>query len=303
MRRRDVLKGATMAAVAARLSAGQGKSFFASRGAPVGLQLYTLGPDLDGDLDRTLRRVAAIGYRSVEMAGLHGRTPREFRAALDAAGLKCRSMHIAGRASGNEPSLSGDLNALAADARTLGASDIVMPIYLTPPGMGMAEAGAKLIADDYRRMADFLNEKAAVLRRRGLRLGYHNHNPEFAPLGDTNGLGILLAETDPALVDFELDVGWAVAAGVDPRALLTAHPRRFTQMHVKDVRRSTAANFALRLDPAEVGRGVIDWATLLPVAWDAGVRGYFVEQEPPFTGPRIDAVAASYRYLSTLHDG
>jgi sugar phosphate isomerase/epimerase len=302
VRRRDALKVATAAMIvgAAPALAASRKQFFAAHKASIGLQLYTLGPDLDADFDRTLRQVAAIGYRTVELAGLHGRTSRQFRAALDAAGLQCRSMHVAGRASGKEPSLSGDLGAIAADAHVLGASDVVMPIYFAPPGMDLVEAGAALTVDDYKRMAAFLNEKAAGLKRHGVRLGYHNHNPEFAAVGDTNGLGVLLAETDPALVDFELDVGWAAAAGVDPVDLLNAHPRRFTQMHVKDIKRSTRPNFALRQDPTEVGRGMIDWARILPVAWAAGVRGYFVEQEPPFPGMRIESVAASYRYLAAL---
>lgn len=303
MRRRTVLRGAALgvlAGTARAVAAAPDRRFFAGRGAPIGLQLYTLGPDLDVDLDGTLRRVAAIGYRTVELAGLHGRTPRQFRAVLDAAGLICRSLHVPGRGRDEEPNLSGDLGALAAMAHVLGASNVVMPIYLAPAGTDLAAAGARLTVSDYEAMAAFLNAKGAALMREGIRLGYHNHNPEFAPLGDTTGLGILLAQTDPALVDFELDVGWAAAAGVDPGALLRAHPRRFTQMHVKDIRRSTRPNVSLRMDPADVGGGVIDWATLLPVAWAAGVRGYFVEQEPPFAGPRLESVATSYRYLAAL---
>lgn len=303
MRRRTLLRGAVLAALAGTagtVAAAPDRRFFAGRGAPIGLQLYTLGPELDADFDGTLRRVAAIGYRTVELAGLHGRTPRQFRTALDAAGLICRSLHVPGRGRDGETSLSGDLGALAAMAHVLGASNVVMPIYLAPAGTDLAAAGARLTVSDYEAMAAFLNAKGAALQRRGIRLGYHNHNPEFAPLGDTTGLGILLGQTDPALVDFELDVGWAAAAGVDPRALLRAHPRRFTQMHVKDIRRSTRANVSLRMDPADVGRGMIDWVALLPVAWTAGVRGYFVEQESPFPGPRLESVATSYRYLAAL---
>ena len=112
-------------------------------------------------------------------------------------------------------------------------------------------------------------------------------------------MAILLKEADPAL-QFEMDAGWVVAAGQDPFALLKAHPKRFRQMHVKDVKASTKPNFALQQDPTEVGTGIIDWKRLLPAAHAAGVEGFFVEQEPPFTRPRIEAARLCADYLLKL---
>ncbi|HEX2818447.1 MAG TPA: sugar phosphate isomerase/epimerase, partial [Phenylobacterium sp.] len=129
---------------------------------------------------------------------------------------------------------------------------------------------------------------------------YHNHNIEFAPKGETNGLEILLKYTDPALVPFEMDVGWVVAAGHDPFALLKAHPGRFRQMHVKDVKASTKANFAFQQDPADIGSGIIDWKRLLPAAYAHGVRDFFVEQEAPFDKPRLESVRIDFDYLNAL---
>ena len=315
MYRRDFLKMGTFAAIGSGLAGcvpmtSSRQPFFAAHNLPIGIQLYTLGPDLDDDFGGTLNGVAAIGYRTVEIASLHGRTAQQFRAALDTAGLACRCVHAPGEPLGPGPNLSGDLAALAADVRRLGARDIVMPNPLSPkiftppagadPFTVIRAATAALTLDDYKRMAAFLNEKARVLESHGVRLGYHNHNVEFAPKGDSTGFDILLAETDPALVTFEFDVGWAAAAGVDSVALLEAHPQRFTKMHVKDIQPSTRTNFSLQQDPIEVGRGQVDWKTILPAAYAAGVRDYFVEQEPPFPGKRIDSVAASYRYLASL---
>ena len=294
--------------------ASQSKPFFEARRLPVGLQLYTLDPDLNQDFDGTLAAVSRIGYRSVELAGFHGRSARQLRQSFDTNRLVCRSAHVPGVAMGPGYSLDGDLNALAAAAHVIGITDIVMPIFLFPAGFKPAAgmdmlgilraAGKALQTADYQRMAAFLNAKAHLLREHGLRLSYHNHNFEFAPLagGDT-GLAVLLRETDASLVSFEMDVGWVAAAGLDPIPLLLQHPGRFTKMHVKDIRPSTTANFELSQDPAEVGSGKIDWRHILPVAYAAGVRQYFVEQEPPYPGTRLESVTKSYRYLAGLSAG
>jgi len=297
-------------AVPRALAQGAGQTFFGGHDLPLGLQLYTLGPDLDADFAGTLAEVGRIGYRIVELAELHGRTAAEIRIALDAARLTCSSMHIARNGPAPALSLSGDLGELARIAHAIGVTDVVMPDTL-PLGDAAPASGAQrldtseaarraLTMDDYRRTADFLSAKARSLRAEGLRLSYHNHNFEFAPLaGGTAGLDVLLRETD-AQVSFELDVGWVAAAGQDPVALLKAHPHRFTQMHVKDLKASTKPNFAMHLDPTEVGWGSVDWKQVLPAAYAAGVRRFYVEQEPPFGMARTQSIARSYRYLAAL---
>jgi sugar phosphate isomerase/epimerase len=97
-----------------------------------------------------------------------------------------------------------------------------------------------------------------------------------------------------------MDVGWVVAAGQDPFALMRAHPGRFKQMHVKDVLATTKPNFVFQQDPTEIGSGMIDWKKLLPVAYAAGIRDFFVEQEPPFAKPRLESVKVSFDYLNGL---
>jgi sugar phosphate isomerase/epimerase len=291
--------------------AGRGKGFFASHGIPVGLQLYTLDPNLGKDFDGTLAAVRRIGYSQVELAGMHGRSAEAMRKALDGNGLSALSIHVPGsNLFGAGYHLEGDLDALAADAHTMGITDIVMPIFLMPKDFKAPEgadvvtmlvaAGNALKADDYLRMAEFLNEKASRLAKHELKLSYHNHNFELAPLPDgTNGLEILLKKTNPRSVHFELDVGWVSAAGHKAVDILRAHPGRFTQMHVKDIKASTVPNYSLQQEPTEVGSGAIPWRDILPIAWRAGVRRYFVEQEPPYERERLDAIATSYRFLTS----
>ena len=308
--RRAVIGGALACAMlpATRAFAATPQGFFESHHLPVGLQLYTVGDAIRKDLDASLAKIASIGYRVVEPASYHGYTPQQLREAADRHGLKCTSIHIGAQASGGNPGLDGDLPKLAADLHLLGVTDVVMPMFVTParfgaarpgdaPGAYMGRVSAGLTVDDWKRTAAFLNERGAKLRGEGLRLGYHNHNPEFAPVAGTTGLEILLSETSSDTVVFQMDVGWVAAAGVDPVALLRKHGKRFQLMHVKDIQASTKANYALQQDPTEVGSGNMDWTHLLPAAFEAGVRKFYVEQEPPFKMDRFDAIDKSRRFL------
>jgi sugar phosphate isomerase/epimerase len=308
--RRNLLSAGAAAAIGAGLPAGPSRAatpFFQRTGLPIGLQLYTLGPEVAANLDGALAAVAAIGFRAVQPSSYFGRTPAELRAAIDRAGLMCRSVHI------QPPRLDDDLNRMAADIRTLGATEAALSVPAIPARLGSAPAPgenggaflrrvtAQLTADDWKMNADLLNAKGAVLKKAGVALGYHNHNFEFAPLaGGATGFEVLLCSTDPALVSFELDVGWAAAAGVDPLALLARHKGRFSLMHVKDLRASTRPNYALQMDPTEVGAGTVDWARVLPAGYAAGVRGFYVEQEPPFALPRLESAKISHDYLARL---
>jgi sugar phosphate isomerase/epimerase len=311
--RRNILLGmgaAAMSGIANGAAAAQ-QPFFKKAGLPIGIQLYTLGPAAGVDLDGSLKAVADIGYKTVELPGFLGKQPADIKAALDRAGLTCPSVHIQPRGRGGvDPTLDGDPGKLAAALHAVGAKTAVAPICFLPDRLELKpQAGediaamlrrlvAQMTADDWKLNAKFLNERAALLKKEGLKVGYHNHNFEFLPLGSTYGLEILLKETDPALVTFECDVGWVAAAGHDPTALITGHKGRFTMMHVKDIKPSTKPNFGLEMDPTEVGSGAIDWKKLLPAARAAGVTGFYVEQEPPFARPRIEAAKICHDFLA-----
>ncbi|MCK0530142.1 sugar phosphate isomerase/epimerase family protein [Sphingobium agri] len=313
MNRRDLLKSSALLMLAAGVPAmarRKSASLLGKDGA--GVQLYMFDPDLNRDFDGALASIAATGVRSVELASLHRRSATEFRAALDKAGLVCRSAHVA--ASSTVPGASGlnfdDLDKLVDQLNILGSRNAVLPLFQFPkdPIWGppisfmslMKPGGAPITADRYERMADFLNEKGAVLKKHGIRIGYHNHNGELAPLGNKTGLQILLERTDPSIVDFELDAGWLAAGGHDTAAWLERYRGRFTQMHVKDIAAGTQINYHMQQKPTEVGSGIMNWPAILKAARGAGVRNFFVEQEPPFTGARIDSLKKSLSYLRKL---
>jgi sugar phosphate isomerase/epimerase len=297
--------GLPLAARGAALAAGQ--PFFRRHALPIGLQFYTLGDAPAHDLEGVLGKVAAIGYRTIELTSFYGRTPADVRKALDAAGLRCTSIH-------NALAREADFGRVAEAAQVIGFDRVVVPIFAFPPGASLrpqapgetakdviGRLGRQMTPDDWKRQAELLNRSGAAMRNAGLRLGYHNHNVEFAPGPDgQTGFDVLLRETDPTLVTFEMDVGWVAAAGRDPVDVLNRHRGRFELMHVKDIKPTTKPNFALQQDPAEVGAGFLDWKRILPAAYAAGVRRFFVEQEPPFTMDRLEAARLSFDYLQAL---
>ena len=317
--RRSLLQGAFACALLPLPTlAAEPEGFFGRHRLPIGLQLYTVGEAVRKNLDEAFTKIAATGFTVLEAAGYHGQTPKALHEAAMRHKLKITSIHVNAVGSNGDPGLNGDLSRLAAEVHTLGATDVVMPMFPIPERMGAPKQGegfggfigrvaSQLTADDWKRTAALLNQKGTALRREGLRFGYHNHNPEFAPLGGAgdgkaNGLEILLQETTAETVVFELDVGWAAAAGVDPVALLKKHGRRFQLMHVKDIKPGTKSNYASQQDPTEVGSGKLDWDRLLPAAWDVGVRKFYVEQEPPFSGDRFDAIGKSFRFLRAFDE-
>ncbi len=295
--------------------AAREKLFFKRIGFPIGLQLYTLGDEPAKDLDGTLAKVAAIGYKDLELPSLFGKTPAVLKAAADKAGVRYSAIHLAAMqgAPGSDPtalSLLSPTQKIVDDLGILGVKAAVMPIFAIPANFREAKgnnfqekianslAGAG--ADHWKKTADLLNEKAHALKPAGISVGYHNHNLEFAPIGKTNGWDILVRGTDPKLVHFEVDSGWIAAAGLEPVAFLKKYSGRIRWLHVKDLKTSTVSNFALKMDPTEVGSGKQDWASILPAARKAGVEHFYVEQEPPFTMTRMEAAAKSYQYLTAL---
>jgi sugar phosphate isomerase/epimerase len=299
--RRTVLKAAAaglgLAVPALRALATEPTPFFKRHHLPIGLQLYTVGAQARKDLNSTLAKVAAAGYQTVELAGLYGNSPQAMREAADKVGLKYTSIHLQTQAQGGEPGLDQPPEQLAAAMQVLGLSDVVLPMFLLPSHL---QAGSQITADDWKATATYLNDKAAALQKVGLRLSYHNHNLEFRPIGNTNGLEILLQETDPKRVHFEMDVGWVAAGGEDPLKILEHHKGRFKMMHVKDLMATTKTNYAMQQDPAEVGNGMLPWVKILDVAYATGVRKFFVEQEPPFKHDPLESIAISAKYLSRI---
>lgn len=303
--RRALLKnGAFSAGSLALTSAWSPKVFAQSLAKQTGLQLYTVGPELSNDLEGTLAKIAAIGYRSVESAGLAGKTAGQFRKALDAAGLKCPSSHLF-------PTAGQSTEQFLEAAKTLGSEYAVssLVIKLSPSIRSAADYIKQmdsLTEDDYKRMVGDLNSLATQAKAAGLKFAYHNHNMEFRRWGDgLTAYDILMTGTDPALVKIELDCGWADLGGASPLALFQKYSGRFRMLHIKDFQAVGHPVTSIAEDSrpvwTELGKGHIDYRAILSQAPKAGVEHIFVEQEPPFTQfTALEAAKADYDYLQSI---
>lgn len=290
--RRRFLQSGAIAGASSLLSVAPGKIYAALAGAPIGIQLYTVGKELQSDMRGTLRQIAAIGYTEVETAGFAGLTAREFRDELTRAGLHCHSAHMQWNIQ--------DLGPLFDDAHALGVNFVVSSALFSS---GTVDG---LSVDDYKKLAAKLNGIAQKTHDAGLQYAYHNHNFEFKDLGaGIIGYDILLSGTDPALVQFELDCGWMIAAGFQPIEYFKKYPRRYRMLHIKDFvagsKISTSLATGLRPQGTELGRGHIDYKPILDAAAGTAVKYLYVEQEPPFLDiPALDAAKVDYDYLRRL---
>ncbi len=240
----------------------------------IGVQLYTLRDAMKADFEGSLARVAQIGYQEVEFAGYFDRMPRQVRTILDRHHLKAPSSHIP------IETLSEGWDKMLDDAHVMGHKYLVVA-WINEPDRTV---------DGYKRIAELFNRAGEQARKAGIRLGYHNHSYEFAPVEGLRPYDILLTHTDPRNVVFELDLFWIVKGGADPLTYFTMQAGRFPLVHVKD------------MDPrggmVDVGQGTIDFAGIFRHAKQAGIKHYFVEHDEP--ADPFASIAASYRYLRAL---
>lgn len=280
MDRRSFVKVAAGAALGGALGLDRRTPTWAAEAAGtrklerVGLQLYTVRSLMEKDFEGTLAAVADVGYDEVEFAGYFGRSPQEVREVLAEVGLAAPAAHIPLAA------FEQDLERILEAAATAGHRILVCP-WLDPQDRTLAR---------YRQLAGFWNEVGATCREAGMRFGYHNHDFEFEPIDGVIPMDLLLEETDPELVEFELDLFWITKGGHDPLRYFERYPGRFTLCHVKDMAEGEAM--------VEVGRGRIDFAAIFARSEQAGLEHYFVEHDQP--ADPLASIAASHDHLSRL---
>lgn len=241
----------------------------------IGLQLYTVRHALEKDFEGTIARVAATGYKEVELAGYFGRAPRDLRALLDHHGLSAPSAHV---------SLAPDQWRAALEAAPIVGHRYLVIAWIPPE--------ERRTLDDYKRAAERLTRAAADAHAAGLRFAYHNHDFEFQPLEGQLPYDVLLAGTDPTLVQLEMDLYWTVKGGQDPLAYFARWPGRFPMVHVKDGGPPPERRIV------DVGSGTIDFRRIFAHADQAGIRHYFVEHDEP--SDPFASIRASYGYLKRL---
>jgi len=246
------------------------------RADEIALQLYTVRALAAADLAGTLRAVAAAGYRSVELAGLPDTPPQDLARLLSEAGLRPVASHEA------IERLRADPAAVADRLEVLGCDRAVVP--------WMPEADRRT-ADDVRRFGAELGVLAQTLGDRGIRLAYHNHDFEFAPLDGTTVWDVLVAEL-PARIELELDVYWVSVGGRDPVTEIRANADRVRLLHMKDRLGGPEPH------DAPAGEGTLAFPEIVEAGRAAGVDWYVAEQDDPHD-PVAD-IATAARYLESL---
>jgi sugar phosphate isomerase/epimerase len=255
----------------------------------IGLQLYTLRNEIaDQGLQPILKQVADIGYTWVEGFGYEDRKflgvmPAELKSMLNDLGMRMPSVHSVTEVSseGGKDAIVEQMKTTADDAIAAGAEYLVWA-FLQPD--------ERKNLDDYKRHIETWNQFGQVCKDEGIQFAYHNHNFEFESFDGVLPYDMIMEETDPELVKFEMDLYWITRAGHDPVEYFKKNPGRYPLWHVKDMEAGDEQYFA------EVGSGIIDFKRIFEARDIAGMKYFFVEQDESRRNP-LESIQMSYNYL------
>ena len=248
---------------------------------PIGFQVFPVREMLGKDFEGTLRQLAAMGYRAVEMCsppsyGDYGFAPlanlkaSEMRHIIQDAGLHCESCHY------QFGELKQHLEERIAFAKELGLKQMILSTF------GLRRDA---VMDDWRRAAGDLNKIGEEIQKAGLHAGYHNHDFEFKQFDGVLVYDELMSRLDPKVIKMQFQVA-VISLGYEAATFFTKYPGRFISAHLADWSSTDKKTVA-------VGKGVVDWKKLFAAAKTGGVKNYFVEVN-------LDEMKASYPYLHDL---
>ena len=257
------------------------------------IQLYSLRTILDGvnkdgkvseSYTKLLKDLADMGYTSVETANydngkFYGRTPQQFKEVCEKAGLKVLSAHT-NRGLSDQELASGDFTEAMkwwkqciADHKAAGME------YIVCPWMGVPKTMKDLLTQ-----CKYLNEIGKLCKQSGIKFGYHNHSHEFQKVEGKTMYDVMLENTDPEYVFFEMDVFWTVWGQNSPVNYFKKYPGRFKMFHIKDYR--------------EIGQsGMVGYDAIFNNADKAGMENFVVELEQSEAPSIVDGVRISIDYL------
>lgn len=242
------------------------------------VQLYTLREECKTDFPKVLRHMKEMGWAGVQMAGYHDYDPAELAALIRELGLQTAGLHI------GFSDLIGNLDKAVLDAELFQTRDLICS---SPPPDKRDEEG-------YRHIKQALNEAAAVVKDKGIRISYHNHAFEFDVAVDgTSALEHVLEPAASNLILAEIDVYWVKKGGRDIVPFIQSYANRMPIIHLKDMTADENQAFA------EIGTGSIDFKPILRWGSANGVEWYVVEQDKCVGNP-LDCVETSFNNLTKL---
>jgi sugar phosphate isomerase/epimerase len=243
-----------------------------------GMQLWTVKNALGKDPQGVLKQLSEDGYKQIESfegsKGMFwGMSNTDFKKYMDELGMTIISSHC---------NTSKDFEKKASDAAAIGMK------YLLNPFVAVQKT-----ADDYKKVAEDFNKNGEICKKAGIKFGYHNHAHDFKMVDNQVAMDIYLQNTDPSLVDFEMDIYWVVTAGQDPEAWLKKYKNRFRLCHIKDRIKNTTEEDASCI----LGEGSIDFPRIVKTAKENGMQYYIVEQERYDNTTEMDCAKADAEYL------
>lgn len=284
----------------------------------IGVGLFTIPQLLDQDFAGTMQLLAEIGYKEVELfgpypfsapsaherwqpvavalgmkqTGYYGLTPPEVKAVLERYGLRSPSMHT------DLQTLRQRMPEIAAAAHVIGQRYVILP--------SIPEEERRTL-DDYKRLADDFNQIGAHAVAEGVRFAYHNHGYGLREMEGQIPFKLILEQTDPALVDLQLDIYWNTAGGGDPIAYLRDYPGRFPLLHIKDMTErfpvpadmnNPSAWIGLFPYISDAGSGVLDLPAIIAQGVQSGVQHFLLERD--LAPNPVETLQKSYHYLAGL---
>lgn len=240
-----------------------------------GIQLYSVRDALEKDTPGALHALKDAGYQFVELYGVDPDDAVRWRGMLDDAGLSVVAAHV------DYELVAQETQAVVAMARAIGFDDIIVP-WLQFDTVAEWETAARV-----------LDEAGANILGEEMRLGYHNHDHEFAAIDGKRPFDIIFETAQPENLFLELDARWASAHGNDPLATMRKFGERCRFLHLKEEPASH--------DPEEsalLGEGTIEWPHVMAAAREIGVQAYIVEQDNwPDT---LEAARRNAEFIRTL---
>ncbi|MDO4459487.1 MAG: sugar phosphate isomerase/epimerase [Clostridia bacterium] len=258
----------------------------------VGIQLFSVRDEMAKDPIECIKKVAEIGYKYLEVANPRadedpgcgfGMTPDELLKALDGTGAKIISGHIRPI---TEETLPGIIEWHKAVGNTVVGQSMAMYDSL----------------ENVLEMCKYYNAMGKKLAENGMKFLFHNHYHEFVKIGDKTIYDIIIENTDPEYVTFELDTFWAMRGGEDPIALIKKLNGRLFAIHQKDFSKTAVFDHNINLlanskdkpvttredfmaagqkptDFCEVGTGIMPIQEILDAANEAGAEYVILEQD------------------------
>ena len=275
--RRAFIRNSALAAAGATLF-NSNLFAYAKKGELTGVQLYSIRTDMNADPLGTLRKLAAMGYKHVEHANyvnrkFYGWTAKEFKKILGDLGMKMPSGHTvlgAQHWDGAKKDFTDAWKYTVEDAATMEQMFVISPSL---------EADSRKSLSGMMAFMEVFNKSGELCKKSGMKFGYHNHDFEFKEkLGDRTVFDVILTETDPSLVMYQLDIGNMMNAGVKALDIMKKYPGRFESMHVKDAT-PTKDSAHGPYESTILGKGIIPIKEVIDLGRKWGTKHFIIEQE------------------------